>query len=274
MPLVFNSKINGSLPVDATGLLPETLQGQSTQAIERLVVRRGRERVAAAELFDISGNCDDLNLRFEGELHAVHHLGAGMSSGAISAVGSVGRYAGARMRGGRLTVTGDAGDSAGSAMRGGELRISGDAGDGLGGADPGMTRGMTGGSIIVEGDAGKEAGRAMRRGVIAIGGDTAACPAWGMVAGTLVVGGRCGDFPAGGMSRGTVLLLSGELPELLPTFREAYTGNSTATGLLLRWLANAGFSKAMGLDERRFVHYSGDHLSLGQGELLVAEEAG
>lgn len=273
MPLVLSSKIEGSLPVDATGLLPESLRGQSTQEVQRRLIRRGREQVAIGELFDVSGTTDHPSLRFEGDLHAVHNLGAGMAGGDIVAAGLVGLSAGARMRGGRLTVEGGAGDGAGTAMRGGQLRISGNAGQGLGGAEPGSPRGMTGGLILVDGNAGEGVGRTMRRGVIAIGGDTGACPAWSMVAGTLVVGGRCGDYPGGGMSRGTILLLGQHLPELLPTFREACLSSPAAIGLLLRWLEDAGFAGAAYKRNRQFIHYSGDHLGVGQGELLISAEA-
>src|SRR6187549_1475197 len=166
MTLTLTLRAQPIVPLEADVLSPERLAG--AEDVAELPLWHGKERTRVGAFFAVSGSGDDV--RLEGDLSRVKHVGAGMTGGRLTVAGHVGMHAGAGMRGGELHVEGDAGDWAGAGMHGGTLVVRGSAGRQLGGALPGERAGMRGGEIVVHGDAGAQAGAGLRRGLIAIAG--------------------------------------------------------------------------------------------------------
>ncbi len=253
-------------PVEAPGLRPDVLAGLSLSAIAAQPVLHGSRPATLGDFFNVRGMRGE-SVCLEGDLSAFKWIGHQMAGGRLRVAGPVGRHAGAGMRAGLLEIEGAADDWAGAEMAGGRLVILGSAGQGLGGAYPGSRMGLQGGEIIVHGSAGAEAARAMRRGLIAIGGDCGDFPAAGLLAGTLVVLGRLGARPGAGMRRGSVVALGPAHP--LPTFNFACDYRPTFLRLYLRYLRDLGLPVTDAHIAGRYARYSGDHLDLGRGELLL-----
>src|SRR5919198_162216 len=181
MTLTLTLREEPIVPLEAEVLWPDRLAGSGGEEIEALPVWHGNERTRVGEFFAVSGAGDDV--RLEGDLSRVKHVGAGMAAGRLTVAGDVGMHAGASMRGGELHVEGDAGDWAGAGMRGGTLVVRGSAGHRLGGVYPGERAGMRGGEIVVHGDAGAQAGAGLRRGLIAVAGGGGGAPRLRLLAG-------------------------------------------------------------------------------------------
>jgi formylmethanofuran dehydrogenase subunit C len=270
MPLRFANPPAERIPIDMTGVTPESLATLSLDEVRRTNVMHGNRPAALGELFTISGDGRDRAWRLEGDFGAVHGIGAGMAAGEIVAEGPIGRHAGAGMGGGRIEVHGDAGDWVGAEMRGGLIRVRGNAGDFVGAAYAGSPRGMNGGEILVDGRAGREIGFRMRRGMIAVAGDAAEFVGLRMLAGTILVFGACGPRPGASLRRGTIGLFGAEPPMLLPTFRLACRGRLPMLGLVERRLRGESFAtKCLSALSRHVALHHGDFLELGRGEILV-----
>lgn len=257
-------------PVEAPTLRPDGLAGLSHAAIAALPVLHGNQPATVGDFFHVSGEPGP-KVTLEGDLSGFMGLGQRMTSGTLRVAGPVGRRAGAGMSGGVLEVAGDADDWAGAEMAGGRLVIRGNAANHLGSAYSGSRQGMQGGEIVVHGRAGHDAARAMRRGLVAIGGD---CGDWAgadLLAGTLVVMGQLGARPGAGMRRGTVVSL--KAAALLPTFNFACVYRPTFLRLYLRYLREAGLPLTDDHIAGAYARYSGDHLELGRGEILIWEGA-
>lgn len=271
MTVVLSLRNEPPLPVDFSAVQPAALSALPPREVDAFRVPCGNEQVALGEWFRARVKDDNArdSLRLEGDLRAVHCVGAGMTGGAIHVAGSIGRHLGEAMRGGTINVEGDAGDWAAAALRGGTISIRGGAGDFLAASLTGEKRGMTGGAVLVHGDAGREAGRRMRRGLVAIGGAAGELAGCNMLAGTLVVWGECGANVGSGMRRGTIVL-SGNRPPRLPGFRAGCRGSFVALRLIGRELQRHGWP----VEETRFAArhqlYHGDFTALGRGEVLVA----
>ena len=121
MSLQLTYKSESTIPVDAEGLVPDRVCGHRLGEIERLTLLHGNRRVPLAELFRVSGDAEDGQLDWEGDLSRVHGIGSGLSAGTLRVHGSAGRHVGSRMTGGRIEVRGDVGDGLGSEMQGGEI---------------------------------------------------------------------------------------------------------------------------------------------------------
>ncbi|MCC7361546.1 MAG: formylmethanofuran dehydrogenase subunit C [Anaerolineales bacterium] len=268
MTLTLRLHTKPEAPVEAACLRPDRLATLSREAIGALPLLHGNRPASVDDFFDVSGEPGP-EVTLDGDLRAFKWLGHEMAGGTLRVTGAVGRHAGAGMTGGRLEVAGDADDWAGAEMAGGRLVIHGNAGQALGGGYVGSRQGMTGGEIIVHGRAGDEAGRAMRRGLIAIGGDCGDFAGAGMLAGTLVVLGQLGGRAAAGMRRGTLVSL--RPARLLPTFRFACVYRPTFLRLYLRYLRDLGLPLTEGQVAGAYARYSGDHLELGRGEILLWE---
>src|SRR3954447_9539907 len=132
MTLTLTLREQPDVRLEADVLTPDRLGGADD--VRSLPVWHGNERTQVGEFFAVSGGGDDV--RLEGDLSRVKHVGAGMTAGRLTVAGDVGMHAGAGMRGGELHVEGDAGDWAGAGMRGGTLVVRGSAGRRLGGAYP------------------------------------------------------------------------------------------------------------------------------------------
>lgn len=175
------------------------------------------------------------------------------------------------MTGGDLTIEGNAADWLGAELHGGRIQVSGNAGHLVGAAYRGGSRGMTGGEIIVNGNAGNEVGHTMRRGLIAVGGRTGDATAFNMIAGTIVLGGNDhGIRPGASMRRGSIVYLQAEnAPEVLPTFRRSGRHSADFLGMYISHLKKAGFPLPDDIASAEFERFTGDHLELGLGEILI-----
>lgn len=265
--LTFQLKQETSLPIDATGFLPETCD--SLEKASRFPLWVGNQRVDAADLFTIRGEPADRHWRLEGGGRQIHHLGDGMSAGRITVAGDIGRHAGARMKGGQVVVHGAAGDLLGAEMRGGQITTDGDAGHSVGGAYPGSRLGMRGGAIVVHGRVGDNAGEAMRRGLVVVAGAAGSLAGYRMRAGTILVLGECGPQAGLEMQRGSLGLLGADRTALPRSFRRACRVAPQVLALLrshIETITDASLG-------RRIPHevdlYNGDLLHGGRGEVFT-----
>ena len=255
MTLTLTLREQPEVPLEAEVLTPDRLVGD----IAALPVWHGKERTRVGEFFEVSGSGDDV--RVEGDLSRVRYVGAGMTAGRLTVVGSVGAHAGAGMRGGALHIEGDAGDHAGAEMRGGTLVMRGSAGRGLG-------EHMRGGEIVVHGDAGAQVGVRLRRGLIAVGGRAGEAAGLRMLAGTIVALGGVGPKAGAGMRRGSIVTTEAEP---LSTFTFSCFYRPPYLRLYLRRLRALGLSVEQ-LDGR-YARWCGDGLELRRGEILILEDA-
>lgn len=257
------------VPLEAEVLCPDRLAGASRTEVEALPVWHGNERARVGEFFAVSGAGDDV--RLEGDLRRVKHVGAGMTAGRLTVAGDVGMHAGAGMRGGELHVEGDAGDWAGAGMRGGTLVVRGSAGSQLGGAYPGERAGMRGGEIVVHGSAGAQAGAGLRRGLIAVAGRVGEAAGLRMLAGTIVALGGLGPRAGAGMRRGSLISTAPATP--LATFVFSCVYRPPFLRLYLRRLRALGLAVSDAQLDGRYARWCGDGLELRRGEILILEEA-
>lgn len=268
MTLTLTLREQPAVPLGAEVLCPDRLAGAARDEIEALPVWHGKERTRLGEFFTVSGYGD--NVRLEGDLRRVDHVGAGMTAGRLTVAGDVGMHAGAGMRGGELRVEGDAGDWAGAEMRGGTLVVGGSAGDALGGAYAGNRAGMRGGEIVVHGDAGAQAGAGLRRGLIAVAGRAGEAAGLRMLAGTVIVLGGLGPRAGAGMRRGSIVTMAPVTP--LATFTFSCTYRPPFLGLFLRRLRALGLPVSDAQLAGRYARWCGDGLELRRGEILILED--
>lgn len=255
------------IPLDVTGILPETVANLSALEVAKLPVLFGNRREELGQHFDVKPGStvapNRADIQFAGETENVHNIGKGMTGGFIYSENDVGRHAGAQMSGGQLVLDGGAGDWLGAEMRGGYLEARSTVGDCVGAAYRGSRRGMTGGSIRVHGHAGHELGLLMRRGTIIVHGDSGEFTGANMIAGTIAVLGKLGARAGAGMKRGTILALGG-VTEVSAGMRHSCEYSPSVLPLL---------GKALNLPVPATVRcYRGDVLTNGRGELLVAGE--
>lgn len=269
MTLYLKWRGGATVPVEVEGATPDQLQGQSADEIARFGIFEGKRATELGEFFDVTGDLDDQTMVWQGDLRGVHWIGAKMDGGQIRVEGDVGRHVGSEMKAGVIRVEGSAGDWVGAEMKGGEITVRGDAGHLIGAAYRGSARGMTGGTIKIHGSVGNEVGHTIRRGLIAIGGDAGDLAGFNMLAGSIFMFGSVGIRHGAGMRRGTLAYMSGETPELLPTFRHACQYQPLAINMITRRLAADGFPGAQSLGDAAFELYHGDMIEGGRGEVLV-----
>jgi formylmethanofuran dehydrogenase subunit C len=270
MPLRLTYQSDTTIPVEVEGLLPRSVRELSLPQIERYEIFHGNEKRPLADFFTVSGSADDNRIEFAGSMKGVHWIGAHLDDGVIHVDGDAGRHVGSEMTGGEIHTTGNVGDWLGGESHGGLIHVRGSAGDHVGAAYRGSKRGMTGGAILVEGAVGDELGHTMRRGLIAVGG-CGDFPAINMVAGTILVFGPCGIRPAAGMRRGTLGLFGSNSPALLPTFRTGSRDRPLVVELLLRELSRLNYPVPKQLEKCDFRTIHGDLVTVGRGEILIAE---
>lgn len=129
---------------------------------------------------------------------------------------------------------------------------------------------MTGGEILIDGTAGNEIGLTMRRGLIAVAGSIGDAVGFNMIAGTILTFGDAGIRPGAGMRRGTIGLLgTGNLPDVLPTFRFAQQTNPLFLTLYLRRLKTLNFPLQDDFGNMTLDRFCGDFLEDGKGEILM-----
>ena len=267
-PLSLTLKRNPFARIDMSPLTPDGLDGLARNAISRIRLACGRQRVGVGDLFEIAGR-DASALRIRRATAQLFRIGFQMRTGSIDIGGHAGDNLGERMQGGTIRVQGDAGDWVGAGMLGGHITVQGNVGDRTGAALPGQLTGMKDGMILVEGSAGVRIGERMRGGTIVALGDTGPYLALRMRAGTIIVMGRTGPHMGHGMRRGTIVI--GRKPAILPTgFRSAGVLKMEFLRLLFKQLGTARARLAL---FRSFgpeaIRMAGDASVGGKGELLL-----
>jgi formylmethanofuran dehydrogenase subunit C len=258
----------GSPPLDLGRLFPSEVLGLPVREIEKLTVSVAGRPEKIGQHFKVSRapeGPDELVL--SGATAQASYAGFRMEAGRLVIDGDAGPFTGAEMAGGELEVRGNAGDSLGAAMRGGRLRARGAAGDWCGAALPGQAQGMTGGTLVVDGEVGVEAGAGMRRGLLIVGGDCGESAGAGLLAGTIFCLGCLGPGAGLEMKRGS--LVAGSSGTLLPGFRPAGEADPEWLHIYTAWLRRLGLSIPPRWDREAPRRFTGDHLVLGKGEVLV-----
>lgn len=260
---------DASVPLEVDSVHIDQFRELSLDQIRRHRIWHGKVELDLAEAFHVSGDLSDGVLVWQGDLSRVHWIGAHQSSGTMHIEGNAGRHVGSQMSGGVINVNGSVSDFVGVQMTGGQIRISGDAGNRVGARYPGSQYGMNRGSILIEGSVGNGCGENMRRGTILVGGDAGEAAGWNMLAGTICVSGCLGPNTGAGMVRGSILCC-GPSPNLLPTFVRGYEHSDLEwVNLMSVWINQQNWSPPNPLANRRFEHFSGDHLYGGRGEIWV-----
>ena len=232
-------------PVDAQALVPENLLNVDNHAIEKFNIHYGRTQLPLGDIARVTVEEDKPDeLVFTGQLSSLFHIGFGM-------------------KGGCLRLQGDVGDQVCEYMRDGEVLIDGNAGDDLG-------FGMQDGSIVVKGSIGAEAGRQMRRGLILVQGDVGPFTGADLRAGTIMVFGKLGVQPGIEMKRGSIV--AGSALELPPTFRCAGPADVEWLQVYFCYLAGRAIKIPPGWWDHNWWRFTGDHLNLGKGEILLHEK--
>jgi formylmethanofuran dehydrogenase subunit C len=266
-PLVLVMRTSPQQRLDLSPLVPHRLAGKTAAEIGKLELQTGRERVAVADIFRLTGS-DATRIRIEGATDRLDQIGQEMSGGEIVVEGEVGNQAGRLMQGGRLLIKGNAGHWTASGMRDGCVEITGAAGDRLGGPLAGEIAGMRGGVVVVRGDVGERAGDRLRRGTIIVEGRAGAHAGSRMIAGTLVSRRRAGRLPGYLMRRGTIVLGDG-CDELSPSFVDCGVHDLVAMRLMAAFVK--GQSAAVAAVFRRPLRrFAGDMAALGKGEIFCA----
>lgn len=273
MPLVVAIHSASSIPLEVDSVRLEDARELSADAVARTLIQRGNRQVELGEFFHVSGSASDNTMVWEGDCSKVKLIGTGLSDGSIRVTGNAGMHLGAEMTGGEIIAEQNTADWVGAEMHGGRIHVKGNAGHLVGAAYRGGRRGMTGGEIVVDGSAGNEIGHTMRRGLIAIGGRTGDALGFNMIAGTIVLAGDDhGIRPGASMRRGTIAYLnSNGAPDMLPTFKDAGTHSAEFLGMYVAHLRAVGFPLPDGIDGCSYRRFTGDHLEMGKGEVLIRE---
>jgi len=266
MALTLTLHTSPEVPLEADIICPDKITDLNETALSALTVFHGNDQAALSDFFNIQGKYNG-EVRIEGDLSNVKHLGSGMSNGRMTIIGDVGQHLGACMSGGEIIVEGNAGDWVAPEMTGGRVIIKGDAGHMVGSAYRGSSVGMQGGEIIVHGNARNETGHAMRNGLIAIGGNSGDFTGVSMLAGTIIVFGEMGIRHGAGMKRGTIITMRDT--QLLPTFTYACTYSPTYLRIYLAYIQSLGLP----VDEKQitgiYKRWTGDAVELNRGEILI-----
>jgi len=254
------------VPIEADVICTDKLNNVNEAALSALTIFHGKEQVMLGDFFKVQGKYDG-EIRIEGDLSRIKHLGAGMSGGRIIISGNVGAHLGAGMSGGEIIVEGNAGDWIASEMIGGRVIVKGNAGHMVGGAYRGSPVGMQGGEIIIHGNARNETGNAMRHGLIVVGGNSEDFTGVSMLAGTIIVLGEMGIRSGAGMKRGTILSM--HKAEMLPTFTYACTYHPTYVRVYLSYIKEYGLQIDDAQLNGNYERWIGDAIELNRGEILL-----
>jgi formylmethanofuran dehydrogenase subunit C len=266
MSLTLSLHTPPEVPVEADCISPNRLVDANESAISSLTLLHGNEQTDLGDFFKVKGKYDG-EIRIEGDLSNVKHLGATMSCGRMVIDGNVGQHLGAGMSGGEIVVEGDAADWVAPEMRGGRVIIKGKAGHMVGSGYRGSTVGMQGGEIIVHGNVRNETGHVMRSGLIAIGGNSGDFTGVNMLAGTIIVLGEMGIRNGAGMKRGTILSMHDT--HMLPTFTYACTYHPTYVRMYLAYIKEMGLTITDKQLMGNYKRWIGDAVELNRGEILL-----
>ncbi|MDD5367800.1 MAG: formylmethanofuran dehydrogenase subunit C [Anaerolineaceae bacterium] len=270
MRIVLNFHPPDMVQLDVRSLLGSNLLGLSQPQIEKLPLQANRQAVQLGDVCRVTRELAGQDeVFFCGETRTCTFVARGMPAGKLEVEGGVGYGAGMEMSGGELVVHGSASDCLGVALRGGCIRVDGNAGDWVGAAHFGQDSGMTGGSILVGGSTGSYTGVAMRRGLIWVAGNTGEYTGERILAGTIVCTGSLGRYAGLGMRRGSIV--AGRTDSVLPGFSAAGRADDEWLRIYFKALSDSGIHIPAGWQGAAPNRFSGDHLEMGKGEILVYE---
>lgn len=245
MRVLLDFDFQNNHPLDAQSLLPEILLPLDKKEIGQVPIGLGLTTLHLGEIAKITIEVEKPDeLILTGELCGLFHIGFGMKSGC-------------------LRLQGNVGDNVCENMKNGDVTIEGDAGDDLG-------LGMQDGCIHVKGNVGTEAGRNMRRGLILVQGDSGSYAGANMRAGTVMVFGKLGAQSGIEMKRGSLVAKS--ITELPPSFRNAGPADVEWLHVYFCYLAGRSIKVPAGWWNNNWWRFTGDHLNLGKGEILLHEK--
>ncbi|MDP6626520.1 MAG: formylmethanofuran dehydrogenase subunit C [Methanopyri archaeon] len=265
--VVLRPTVAFTIPVEAECISPDIFAAQPAKELGKLEVLWGNKRKPLSELFEIDPSGEQDEIVIEGDVSAVKHIGARMTTGLITIHGNAGMHLGTEMDGGRIVVHGDVGDWLGAEMKDGLIHVKGNTGNLAGAGYRGSKTGMAGGSIIIEGNAGDEVGELMCGGTIAVAGGLGTFAGTLMTGGTIVCLGVLGGRAGAAMDGGTIIALTP--PRLLPTFIPQGTDRPSHVGELLQQLKGNGFPLTEEHIGALFDRYEGDVSGKGKGEVFV-----
>jgi len=248
--LEFRARFQGRL--DVSLLHPDLLLRMTGSELDHRSIMMGNQSVFLAEVCTIHHHMDKIDeLIFSGETRRLIKVGHSM-------------------KGGSLTVEGDAGDEVGVGMSAGTLHVHGSVGDWCGANENPNTSGMQGGIISVEGSAGDQVGAGMRRGLIIISRNAGQYVGARMSAGTILCGGKVGDNPGLGMKRGSIIARKAN--GLLPGFLPAGKTDEEWLRICLLGIQRAGKNLPARWLNTIPNRFTGDHLEMGKGEILIYDQ--
>jgi formylmethanofuran dehydrogenase subunit C len=111
----------------------------------------------------------------------------------------------------------------------------------------------------------------MRRGLLWIGKNSGEFTGARMLAGTIIISGNLGSYAGMGLRRGSII--AGHLTSMVPGFRSAGYADAEWMRMELIALHTMGMTIPTGWQHLRSLRFTGDHLDLGKGELVVYELA-
>ena len=254
--------------ISLAGITPSGVAGKSVDDVSKQTLHVGREQIALADLFAVSGDVGD-TVVIAGTTDAFDNVGEGHQSGTLIVEGDIGGHGGRLMSGGKLEIKGNAGPYLASRMSGGQIAVSGSAGDFLGSIKAGEKFGMAGGTVVVEGAIGARAGDRMRRGTVIARGKFGPHAGSRMMGGTLWTEAGFGDEPGPMLRRGT--LIGPSVDQFLPTFVDGGRHDLVVLGLISRHMKETLGSRAPKPLPAVVRKYSGDMATIGKGELLLID---
>ena len=112
MALTLTQQVENNISIEANGIIPGLLRGQTTGQIKSLMVACGNEMIALGELFSVSGAMDQTEtVVFDGFLKNVHGIGMEMGSGSHTDLRRYGESCRSKDVGWENPVAGECGES-------------------------------------------------------------------------------------------------------------------------------------------------------------------
>lgn len=257
------------LPIDIRAVVFDSRSFRNADSLERKLIRYGHNAISLGDICQVSKQTSTMDLvEIHGSTPSIHHLGEACEV-EIIVHGPVGRWTGAGMNGGRITILGDTGEGLGAGMSGGEILVEGNVSSGCGSRLYGNDQRMTGGLILVNGNAGSHLGQGMRRGTIVVKGRSGDFTGVDMLAGTIFVAGKTGKCTGLNMRRGSIV--TAKAMGIPAGFLYAGKMDAGWLGILYNQLVQYGSFMKNWVAARTYDRFTGDHLEMGKGELILYE---
>jgi formylmethanofuran dehydrogenase subunit C len=237
---------------DVSRLEPDSVLRMSMKQLEHQTISVANTPVLLTEVCVIHRTIDKSDeLVFSGETQSLIKVGHSM-------------------KGGRLTIEGNTGDELGVSMSAGVIQVHGSVGDWCGANENPNSFGMRGGMILVDGGAGDQVGAGMRRGLILITKNAGQYVGARMGAGTILCGGKLGKYPGLEMKRGSII--TSKANDLLPGFLAAGKADEEWLRICYSELRNKGLNLPEMWLKKIPMRFTGDHLEMGKGEILIYDQ--